>query len=185
MNKKLLSMLLVLNMIFTMLPVSAMEEELDSTVETRGEIIEFAHLEETEKKVEVETSPEDLELPETLTSTVQTNPDTVAESVYNAEKLEDFGYVNYALASESSENIVTGNGYEYNTETKLLTITSDAGAKMGAHGEKKNTKLLYKILLLIIVEDAVASISDALFNDCPNLTSITIGKEFLVLECMF
>lgn len=149
-----------------------MAEEADSTVGERGEIIAFEPLDETEKTVTTYTSLEDLELSETLTSTMQTNTDTVAESVYDSEKLEDFGYVNYALASESSENIVTGNGYEYNTETKLLTITNNDGAKNGAAWRST----LEDIVTSVIVEDAVTSIGDSLFSSCLNLTSITIGR---------
>jgi len=51
MSKKILSMLLVLSMMFTMLPVLAMAEEADFTVGTRGEIIEFVPLDEKEKTV--------------------------------------------------------------------------------------------------------------------------------------
>lgn len=172
MSKKILSMLLVLSMMFTMLPVLAMAEEADFTVESMEELIELAPLDKKEKTVTTDTSLEDLELYEALTSTMQTNTDTVAENGYDAEKLEDFRSVNYALASETSENIVTGDGYEYNTETKLLTITNNDGAKYKAawRDEYKDT------VTSINVEDAVTSIGDSLFNSCPNLTSITIGR---------
>lgn len=86
MSKKILSMLLILCMMFTMLPVSTMAEEADFTVGTRGEIIEFVPLDEKEKTVTVGTSIEDLELPETLMATVRTVPDTVTEIVYGSEE---------------------------------------------------------------------------------------------------
>ena len=72
MNKRLLSMFLALCMIVTMLPVSAMAEEIHTTIGGSGEIISFAPLTETQKAVSLGTSIEDLELPETLTATVRT-----------------------------------------------------------------------------------------------------------------
>lgn len=72
MNNRLLSMFLALCMIVTMLPVSAMAEEIHTTIGGSGEIISFAPLAETEKAVLLGTSIEDLELPETLTATVRT-----------------------------------------------------------------------------------------------------------------
>ncbi len=72
MNKRLFSMFLALCMIVTMLPVSAMAEEIHTTVGGSGEIISFAPLTETKKAVSLGTSIEDLELPETLTATVRT-----------------------------------------------------------------------------------------------------------------
>ena len=65
-------MFLALCMIVSMLPVSAMAEEIHTTVGGSGEIISFAPLTETEKMVSLGTSIEDLELPETLTATVRT-----------------------------------------------------------------------------------------------------------------
>lgn len=72
MNKRLLSMFLALCMIVTMLPVSAMAEEIHTTIGGSGEIISFAPLAETEKTRALGTSIQDLELPETLTATVRT-----------------------------------------------------------------------------------------------------------------
>ena len=72
MNKRLFSMFLALCMIVTMLPVSAMAEEIHTTIGGSGEIISFAPLTETAKAVSLGTSIEDLELPETLTATVRT-----------------------------------------------------------------------------------------------------------------
>ena len=72
MNKRLLSMFLALCMIVSMLPVSAMAEEIHTTIGGSGEIISFAPLTETEKTVSPGESGEDLELPETLTATVRT-----------------------------------------------------------------------------------------------------------------
>ena len=71
MNKRLFSMFLALCMIVSMLPVSAMAEEIPP-IGTGGEITSFAPLTETAKAVSLGTSIEDLELPETLTATVRT-----------------------------------------------------------------------------------------------------------------
>ena len=49
MNKRLLSMFLALCMIVTMLPVSAMAEEIHTPIGTSGEITNFAPLTEAEK----------------------------------------------------------------------------------------------------------------------------------------
>src|SRR5690554_6390229 len=84
MSKKLLSMLLVLCMMLTILPVSAMAEEAYTTIGTRGEIIAFSSLAETDKTFTVGTSIQDLELPEILPATVRTNPETVTDSVYGS-----------------------------------------------------------------------------------------------------
>ena len=65
-------MFLALCMIVTMLPVSAMAEEIHTTIGGSGEIISFAPLSETEKTVSLGTSSENLELPETLAATVRT-----------------------------------------------------------------------------------------------------------------
>lgn len=93
--KKTLSMLLALCMIFTMLPISVMAEEANTTIGTNTEIIAFALLAETEKSVITGTSIEDLELPEYLTATVRTTPasaiqegamqQTVVDKVYSCE----------------------------------------------------------------------------------------------------
>ena len=91
--KKTLSMLLVLSMIFTMLPISLMAEEANDPIDARGEIIAFASITETERSVTTGTSIEDLELPEYLTATVRTtyamqedaNQQTVADKVYSSE----------------------------------------------------------------------------------------------------
>lgn len=80
--KRILSMLLALSMVFSILPITAMAEEAeipydiptDVPVEVSQETITaFAPLEETEITVAPGTSLEDLDLPETLTVTVQTS----------------------------------------------------------------------------------------------------------------
>ncbi len=82
MRKKVLSIFLVLCMVCTMLPVSAMAEEVDTTGAS-GEIISFATLTEaeTEKTVAIGTSFEDLDLPKTLTAMVLDKDTVVDDSV--------------------------------------------------------------------------------------------------------
>ena len=70
--KKIFSMFLTLCMVVTLHPVTAMAEGIHTAIGTRGEIISFAPLTETEKTVSLGTSMEDLELPETLAATVRT-----------------------------------------------------------------------------------------------------------------
>ena len=72
MSKRLLSMFLALCMVVSMLPVTALAEEIHTTIGGSGEIISFAPLTETAKAASLGTSIEDLELPETLTATVRT-----------------------------------------------------------------------------------------------------------------
>ena len=84
MNKRLLSMFLALCMIVSMLPVSAMAEEIHTTIGGSREIISFAPLTETEKAVSLGTSIEDLELPETLTAMVRTAVPTAENPTQNS-----------------------------------------------------------------------------------------------------
>lgn len=88
MNKRLLSTLLVLCMIVTMLPVTAMAEEIHAPIGTSGEIIAFAPLAETEKKVSLGKSAEGLELPKTLTATVRTAVSIEEDSVQDSGKMD-------------------------------------------------------------------------------------------------
>lgn len=89
MSKKLLSIFLVLCMVCTMLPVSAMAEEVHTTIDANGEIIAFAPLAETEKTVSIGTSTQDLELPKTLTATVRTAVIAGDVSVQDSESLDE------------------------------------------------------------------------------------------------
>ncbi|WP_395547454.1 MULTISPECIES: S-layer homology domain-containing protein [unclassified Lacrimispora] len=84
MNKRLLSMFLALCMVMTLLPVSAMAEEIHTPIGTSGEIIRFAPLTETEKTVSLGTPSEDLKLPETLTATVRTALPSAEDSVQDS-----------------------------------------------------------------------------------------------------
>ncbi|MDD3040851.1 MAG: hypothetical protein PHO71_23715, partial [Bacteroides sp.] len=71
MDKRILSMLLALCMLFTVLPSSALAE-VNTPIETETEIIAFAALAETEKTVPLGMPEADLELPENLMATVIT-----------------------------------------------------------------------------------------------------------------
>ncbi|MEG6523835.1 S-layer homology domain-containing protein [Desulfotomaculum sp. 1211_IL3151] len=84
---RLLSMFLVLCMVLTMLPVSAMAEEAQTTIGASGEIIAFEPLAETEKTVTTGTSIKDLELPETLTATVRAA--VISDSGASEETVQD------------------------------------------------------------------------------------------------
>ncbi len=88
MNKRLLSMFLALCMIVTMLPVSAMAEEIHTTIGGSGEIIRFAPLTETEIARTLGTAIADLELPETLTATVRTGVPADENPVQDSGSLE-------------------------------------------------------------------------------------------------
>ncbi|AMJ41296.1 Listeria/Bacterioides repeat-containing protein [[Clostridium] propionicum DSM 1682] len=86
--KRILSMFLALCMVMTLLPVSAMAEEIHTPMDTSGEIISFVPLAETEKKVSPSTSTEDLELPEKLTATVRIAMPIKEGSVQDSENPE-------------------------------------------------------------------------------------------------
>ncbi|MBA4689003.1 MAG: leucine-rich repeat protein [Candidatus Galacturonibacter soehngenii] len=105
MNKRLLSMFLALCLVLSMLPVSAMAQEVDTTIVTSEEIINFAPLEEAEKTVITGTSIEDLNLPKTLTATVGT---TVVAEKESAQDLgnQDMAADLTATESEWQETIV-------------------------------------------------------------------------------
>ena len=76
-------------MVLTMFPISAMAEEVDSSIGMSGEIIAFAPLAETEKSVPTGKAIEDLEFPETLTATVRTA--VAADSSTSEEPVQDSG----------------------------------------------------------------------------------------------
>ena len=94
--KKILSMFLVLCMVLTMLPVAVMAEEGNGLIGTKGEIITFIPLDQTEKTVTEGTAMDDLELPPSLTAKVRTSFDSEAESLDGSEDGE--AYVNIPVA---------------------------------------------------------------------------------------
>ena len=89
MRKRVLSIWLSVCMVLTMLPISAMAEEVSTPASASGEVIAFAPLAETEKSVEVGTPIEKLKLPESLTATVRTA--VPADSVIPEEPVLDSG----------------------------------------------------------------------------------------------
>lgn len=105
MNKRLLSMLLSLCIVVTMLPVTAMGVEVDTTIGGSGEIISFAPIIETEKSVSLGISIEDLELLETVTAVVRTAVTLQEDSVQDSGSLET-ATATTATESEWEENIV-------------------------------------------------------------------------------
>lgn len=126
MSKKILSMLLVLSMIFTMLPASAMAEEADFTVGSMEELIELASLDEAEKTVTTGTSLEDLELSETSTVTVGTNPYTV-NGIINGSEEETTVDIPAIWTSEPE--------FDMDTELPVLTMEEKVDSTVGAKGE--------------------------------------------------
>jgi uncharacterized repeat protein (TIGR02543 family) len=119
MRKKLLSMLLMLSMLFTMLPFPAMAEEADIIGE-KEEIIAFAPLKETEKTVAAGTSIEDLELPETLTAAVRT--DTVTEKLNGFEYEETLVDIPAVWTSQPEYLIDTAGEYVFTPIIEGFTL---------------------------------------------------------------
>lgn len=136
MNKRLLSMFLALCMIMTMLPVSAMAEETYMNNDTSGEIISFAPLTETEKKVSPGTSIEDLELPKTLTATVRTTISSESsEEEILTENLED-DLIDNSIPEDSEqdsgsleEDAAIGDSVVATTSTAIEAEINELGEK--------------------------------------------------------
>ena len=122
---RLLSMFLALCMIVSMLPVSAMAEEIHMTIGGSGEIISFAPLAETEKTVSLGTSSENLEMPETLTATVRTAV-PAAENPTQDSGSPETATPTTAAEPEWVENTVdipvrwVSPGYDMNTEGEYI-----------------------------------------------------------------
>lgn len=113
MKKRLLSFSLALCMLLTLLPISAMAEEADTSIGASGEIIAFAPLDETERSVPTGTAIEDLGLPESLTATVKTAvPD---DSGTTAEPIQDSGDSDEGSVSGSLAVATSGSAIEAET----------------------------------------------------------------------
>ncbi|MGI6778794.1 MAG: fibronectin type III domain-containing protein [Acetivibrionales bacterium] len=124
MIKKILSMLLVLSMLLTMLPMTVMAQEENTTNDIREEIIAFESLDETEKIVSVGTSLEDLELPEALTVTVRTNPETVTDSVYGFEE-ETTVDIPVTWISQPEYDMDTEDNYVFTPVIESYTVSAE------------------------------------------------------------
>jgi uncharacterized repeat protein (TIGR02543 family) len=146
--RRILSIFLTLFMVVTLLPVTAIAEEIHMPIGTSGEIINFAPLAETEKAVSLGTASEDLELSETLIATVRTAVNAGEEPVQDSGgTVEDtppiaaaYGLVSpmdittyniwvgsVRVTSENKDNI-TGDGITgtvtYNPVNKTLTLNN-------------------------------------------------------------
>ena len=122
--KRILSMLLAICMVVTLLPVSAIAEEIPAPIGASGEIISVAPLTETAKAVSLGISIEDLELPEALTATVRT-------AVPNGEdSVQDSGNPEAATPTTAAEP-----EWEETTVDIPVTWTSQPEYDMDAEGE--------------------------------------------------
>ena len=100
MKKRLLSMILVVSMVSTLLPVPAMAKKAPAAILASEEIIAFAPLEETGETVTIGTSIQGLGLPETLTATVRTAFLTTGSA--SEESVQDYDSV-----AEEEDDMVT------------------------------------------------------------------------------
>jgi len=107
-------MIMALSMVFTHLPIPAMAEEANTPIGASGEIIVFTPLDETEKTVEVGTSIEELELPETLAATVRMASTT--DSGASEPPIQDSGSGEEYIAAENSEPSKAGEAIDSNLE---------------------------------------------------------------------
>lgn len=74
-------------------------------------------------------------------------------------------------------DIASGDGYSYNEETNVLTITANAGATYTSPWREA-----YKdSVISVIVEDGVTKIGDSAFSKCSNLTSVHIGDGTTII----
>jgi len=101
MGKKAVSLFLVLSMILTMLPVSAIADEGDTAAGLKGEITAIVSPAETEKTVEAGTALEDLGLPEYLTVTVWPYPPADNTDIVSDPKEE---IIEEPVANEDTED---------------------------------------------------------------------------------
>jgi|GEM_PF-620275 len=103
MMKKAISILLVIIMVLTLPPVSAMAGNVNRAIDRNGEIIAFAPLTETEKQVMTGTSLAELKLPNSLTATIRVEPvldsDTRRDSAVATEDPDE----NEKVAEQVSE----------------------------------------------------------------------------------
>jgi len=104
-------------MVLTMFPISAMAEEVDSSIVMSGEIIAFAPLAETEISVSTGTAIEDLGLPESLTVTVRTA--VTAGAGTSEEAVQDSG--NPGNLAEATPGSATPTNSNRQTETNETT----------------------------------------------------------------
>jgi len=98
-RKRILSIWISVCMVLTMLPISVMAKE-ENTSGGSGEIIAFASLDKTEMSVSAGTAIKDLGLPETLTATVRTA--VTADSGTSGEPVQDSTSGNSAEVSTNS-----------------------------------------------------------------------------------
>lgn len=122
--KKILSILLTLCMIVSMLPVSAMAEEIHTPIGTSGEIIAFEPLAETEKSVSLGTSIEDLEFPETVTATVRTAVPIGEDSVQDSEWVENTMDIPVRRTSEPEYDMDTEGVYVFAPVIEGYTVSA-------------------------------------------------------------
>ncbi len=117
MRKRILSIWLAVCMVLTMFPISAMAEEVDSSIVMSGEIIAFAPLAKTEISVSTGTAIEDLGLPESLTVTVRTA--VTADAGTSEEAVQDSG--NPSDLAEATPGSATPTDSNGQTETNEMT----------------------------------------------------------------
>ena len=159
MSKRLFSILLALCMVATMLPIPALAEETDPPMEESQEIITaFAPLEETEITVAPGTSLEDLDLPETLTVTVQTSasdegepaaesgsagedtstPDEASEPADNAASADEDTSTLVEVSGELSDDASTADENTSAHDDTTAEPAKDSGA--GTPAEEENDR---------------------------------------------
>jgi hypothetical protein len=125
MSRKLLSMLLVLNMLLTMLPMLVVAQEENMNNDPREEIVAFEPIEEREKTVSVGTSLEDLELPEDLTATVRTSPDIVTGNSDGFEYEETLVDIPVTWISQPEYDMDTEDNYVFTPVIEGYTVSAE------------------------------------------------------------
>ena len=71
--------------------------------------------------------------------------------------------------------IITGDGFTFNPETKLLTITTDTGTTEWRYNENFAVSDVHTV----IIDPAVAAIGDEAFYGCDQLTDVTLPESLL------
>ncbi len=164
MKKRLLSMLLVLCMVLTLMPVTA---KAHTTLGASGEITNYAPLEETAKTVMTGTAIEDLKLPETLTATVG-EPAFATRGIQllaiEAGDVAAIGETGYATLEEAFDAVTDGQTIELLKDINLtdsVTIASTKSFILNLNGRTISQSGTDKPAILINASGATLTIEDS------------------------
>lgn len=152
MNKRLYSLLIAGSMVFSMLPVNILAEEVKEEV-----------LPECDCKEQC-TSEEEAVI----------NSECPVCGIENADLIECIGTPYKALMASIDAELsdITGKGYSYTAATKTLTIISDEGNT--AWLEEASAKELQATITTLVIEEGVNTFEIDFFKNCKELVTMSI-----------